>query len=119
MKTMIAKYAGTCCECGKAIAKQTPIKFFGRGRAAHVNCFNPKGKSEMQIASEQRAPCWICKAEGGRFRNLGAASPVWCDGCFAKETGKGGRRDNSSAEDSCCGDLAYEDRCRDACELLS
>ena len=25
------------------------------------------------------------------------------------------RRDNSSAEDSCCGDMAYEDSCERAC----
>jgi hypothetical protein len=38
MRTMIAKYAGTCCECGKAIGRGQQIDFFGRGLAAHTAC---------------------------------------------------------------------------------
>lgn len=88
MKTMIAKYPGTCCECNKPIRVQTPIKFYGRGRAAHVNCYNPDGKTECEIASEQRAPCWICGDAQGKFRQLGAATPVWCDACHTAEMNK-------------------------------
>ncbi len=82
MRTMIAKYPGTCCDCGKPIKAQTPIKFYGRGRAAHQNCFNADGKTENEIAAEYRGKCWNCDSMDGRFRRMGAATPVWCDECF-------------------------------------
>ena len=34
------------------------------------------------------APCWICKKPGGYFRNMGAATPVWCDDCYETEKAK-------------------------------
>jgi hypothetical protein len=112
MRTMYSKFPGSCRDCGKAIAKGTLIKYFGRGQGvAHFEC-NP--------ISEHKAPCWKCGDPNGKFRNLGAATPVWCDACFAIEdpmtfAGKMRRKDNSSAEDACCGDLAYEDACARAC----
>jgi hypothetical protein len=112
MRTMYSKFPGSCRDCGKAIAKGTLIKYFGRGQGvAHFEC-NP--------ISEHKAPCWKCGDPDGKFRNLGAATPVWCDACFAVEepktfAGKMRRKDNSSAEDACCGDLAYEDACARAC----
>lgn len=127
MKTMISKYPGTCRDCQKPIKIGTPIKYYGRGcGAGHVNCYNPDGKSDAELAAEVRAPCWICGDAGGKFRPMGAAAPVWCDACHAKQNtsapGYGLRHfrpaaTSASAEDGCCSDSAYEDRCREACGL--
>jgi len=38
MKTMIAKYPGTCRACGKPIKRGDQINYFGRGRVEHFNC---------------------------------------------------------------------------------
>ena len=66
--------------------------------------------------------CWRCQSPQGFFRPQGAATPVYCDACFAEL---------SKPEHTCAGmhdvscdachtdrfDLDYEDRCRDACGL--
>ena len=38
MKTMTAKYAGTCAACGEPIQRGQQINFFGRGTAEHTAC---------------------------------------------------------------------------------
>jgi len=38
MKTMTAKYSGTCNYCGQPIKRGDLINFFGKGRAEHNNC---------------------------------------------------------------------------------
>ena len=77
---MTAKYPGQCGRCQGAIARGDVINFYGRGHAEHAYCpaTGPKGPKGPD------APCWECKAPEGYFRNLGAATPVWCDACFAK-----------------------------------
>jgi hypothetical protein len=40
--------------------------------------------------SDQRWPCWRCGSPEGRFRNRGAAAPVYCEWCAA-ETEEGER----------------------------
>jgi hypothetical protein len=54
--------------------------------------------------------CWRCKSPEGYFRPRGAATPVYCDACDAKN----GEAD--TIPDG-CSDLDYEDRCREACGL--
>ena len=51
--------------------------------------------------------CWKCKDPEGYFRPFAAATPVYCDSCYAA----------LSAQTSDRSDLDYEDRCRDACGL--
>jgi hypothetical protein len=50
--------------------------------------------------------CWRCQSPEGYFRPQGAATPVHCDACHRALTAQPDRSD-----------LAYEDRCRDACGL--
>lgn len=38
MKTITAKYPGTCTECHKPITRGQQIDWFGRGQAAHTAC---------------------------------------------------------------------------------
>lgn len=38
MKTMIAKYPGTCITCQKPITRGEQINFYGRGQAEHATC---------------------------------------------------------------------------------
>jgi hypothetical protein len=52
--------------------------------------------------------CWRCQSPQGRFRPQGAATPVYCDGCWAT------LQASASPDRS---DLAYEDACGDACGL--
>lgn len=40
MKTITAKYPGTCFECGKPFAKGAQIKYYGRMHCEHAAC-NP------------------------------------------------------------------------------
>ena len=114
---MQSKYSGTCAKCGKPFAKGAMINYFGRGRGVeHADCYPVD-------FSKPVAPCWICGNPEGFFRNLGTATPVWCSACNAVEQKKAGvradiaRRDNSSHEDSACGDMAYEDACAAACGM--
>lgn len=37
----------------------------------------------LRPANEPDGSCWGC-GEPGRFRQFGAATPVMCDGCFAR-----------------------------------
>lgn len=79
MKTMTAKFPGTCAACGGSIQRGEQINFFGRGRAEHAHqCGAPAER-------KPDAPCWICKAPEGFFRARGAATPVWCDACNAEQ----------------------------------
>ena len=42
MKTMLAKFSGTCVACGGSIRRGDQINYFGRGNgAAHVACGLP------------------------------------------------------------------------------
>lgn len=109
MKLLVAKYPGRCRSCSKPIAAGQTIKWFGRGQAEHQYCFQPDGP---QPASEVRAPCWICKAPEGKFRQIGAGTPVWCDACYESETAKSKRRFEPDRFD-----LQVEDSMRDACGL--
>jgi hypothetical protein len=52
--------------------------------------------------------CWRCQSPEGYFRRHGAATPVHCDACH-KALSKPAEVDRF--------DLAYEDRCREACGL--
>lgn len=52
--------------------------------------------------------CWRCQAPDGFFRPQGAATPVYCDGCH-KALSAPPQIDHF--------DLAYEDRCAEACGL--
>ena len=114
MKTMASKYPGTCGRCGKGFERGTYIKYFGRGRAVeHLDCY-PVDHSKPV------APCWLCHNPEGRFRAMGAATPVWCDACFEKEKAKtvticNVRFQRSSVEDYPCSDMGYEDQCAAAC----
>lgn len=38
MKTMIAKYPGTCAECDGRIKPGDKINYYGRGHVEHVGC---------------------------------------------------------------------------------
>lgn len=40
MKTMTAKYPGTCRACGGSIQVGAMINFYGRGHAEHADCEN-------------------------------------------------------------------------------
>jgi hypothetical protein len=68
---------------------------------------------------EPRKPdgaCWDCQSPDGFFRSQGAATPVYCDACFAKRrSGAGPLGRNDGACDRT--DFDYEDRCRQACGL--
>ena len=48
------------------------------------------------------------RARYGHNRARKAFGAVWCSQCFD-------RADNSSVEDRCCGNTAYEDACAAAC----
>lgn len=74
---MYSKYAGECRTCGESFPKGEPINWSRAGGAVHVVC--PRSRAENQTA-----PCWDCKSPGGRFRRYGAATPVYCDACEAK-----------------------------------
>lgn len=54
MKTMIARYPGTCAECGQPIRKGDTINFFGRGHAEHAKCLS-LDSTEGDEGDEDRA----------------------------------------------------------------
>lgn len=63
--------------------------------------------------------CISCKAEVGKYegtlrRSRRGRYYVLCSRCANAPSGY---TDNSSYEDSCCGDLAYEDSCARRCGL--
>lgn len=107
MKTMIAKYPGVCITCRQPIQRGEMINFYGRGQAEHARHTQP------EPASELRAPCWICGNPAGKFRNLGAATPVWCDACHENEKAKTRTVCNVRFPDYF--DMQVEDNMRDAC----
>ena len=116
MKTMQSKYPGTCAKCGKPFAKGELINYYGRGRGVeHAH----QCRNQQPTAPDGK--CWQCGSPDGYFRNLGAATPVWCESCWQPERKKYAarfaiaRQDNSSHEDRACGDMAYEDACAAAC----
>jgi len=113
MKTMIAKYPGVCCACSKPIHRGETINFFGRGRAEHAHGCQAAGPRKPD------GPCWICQNPEGFFRNLGAATPVWCDACDKTERAKtvsiANVRFQRSEPDRF--DMQVEDNMRDACGL--
>ncbi len=61
------------------------------------------------------APCWKCQNPNGFFRRQGAATPVYCDGCWSELNTPAECAAHSPYVDAT--DLAYEDQCRNACGL--
>jgi len=116
MKTMLSKYPGTCSKCQEPFPAGTVINWHGRGRAQHQTC--PRDEQSAQVA-----PCWICKDPAGKFRNMGPATPVWCNACFAKELAKTQTVANvrfsrpAAAFVPDAFDMQVEDNMRDACGL--
>lgn len=91
--TITAKFPGKCRACGGAIHKGDAIEWQKGQGAAHLNCSSSSQREspaaeEMRAASAIVAPCWKCKDPNGRFRNFGAATPVYCDGCYQREDRK-------------------------------
>jgi hypothetical protein len=76
---MVAKFRGKCRVCSCTILRGDSIEWTKSEGAAHVKCAHP----EPERASTRTAPCWNCKADGGKFRAHGASSPVLCDACHA------------------------------------
>ena len=114
MRTLYAKFPGTCATCGTQFSKGALIDWQGRGNTSHHTC-------PGTAISEQLAPCWDCQSPNGRLRNYGASTPCLCDSCESKrrdrDKNRFNARDHSSHEDRCCGDTAYEDACARACGL--
>ncbi len=65
------------------------------------------------MANRYKGTCNACgntvAANEGTVERVGRKWIVWCGPCFDKS-------DNSSYEDRCCGDRAYEDQCAERCE---
>lgn len=53
--------------------------------------------------------CWSCQSPDGKFRQLGAATPVLCESCYRKSVDA---MDDGHAPDV---DLLYEDQCARVC----
>lgn len=51
MKTMTAKYPGTCFECGQPIKRGDAIRYYGRHHVEHSACTDGGG----QVADEDEA----------------------------------------------------------------
>jgi hypothetical protein len=52
MRTLTAKYKGTCFVCAKSIQPGEQINHYGRGRAAHTQC-----EVELSKASQEDYAC--------------------------------------------------------------
>lgn len=107
MKTMLSKYPGTCASCSNSFKKGELIAWSRASGARHPKC---AGIYIPQSPQDMRAPCWICGDTSGKFRNYGAATPVYCDQCHAA---KPPAKRQATAPDF--SDLAYEDQCAAAC----
>lgn len=53
MKTMTAKYNGTCKACGCEILRGDLINFHGRGHAEHADCHGGARTAEEREAAEE------------------------------------------------------------------
>jgi len=51
MKTMTARYPGTCAACGEPIQRGDTINFYGRGHAEHANCGEDCGRPDEDEAA--------------------------------------------------------------------
>ena len=84
MKRLTAKYSGTCQQCRNPIEIGHAI-LWARGYTKHVDC---QAIARLSRYSEWLrgvvGPCWACKSPNGKFRQYGAATPVYCDECEAK-----------------------------------
>lgn len=117
MKIMNSKFPGVCRDCGAQVQRGSTIGYHGRG--AGISCSRCIGKAEP-AANPVVGPCWECKAPEGKFRQYGAATPVYCDVCetrirpttfdYKLRHAKPGK-----SEDYACSDMGYEDRCAEAC----
>ena len=70
-----------------------------------------KGAADFLAALDRRlnpdrpdGACWACESPKGFFRPQGPATPVYCNECWNRMR-------------PCPVDMAYEDRCREACGL--
>lgn len=106
MKTMIAKFPGTCRACNQPIRRGDAINFYGRGHAEHAH-----HTATATTPGAVVAPCWLCKDPNGRFRNYGAATPVYCDACHEKER----RLTGPTRYEPDRFDMMIEDQMRAAC----
>lgn len=84
MKTMLSKFPGTCSKCRGPIAEGEYIAWSRATGAQHGRCV---GYYPPIAPQDRRAPCWDCGDPDGKFRNFGAATPVYCDACHAIHKG--------------------------------
>ena len=64
MKTMLAKFPGTCKVCNDPIRKGDAINFFGRGHAEHAGCLksqNPADPQEDRLEQEDLERAAVAK----------------------------------------------------------
>jgi hypothetical protein len=108
MKTMHSKFPGTCARCSQPIQRGELINFYGRGHAEHAH------HTTEATPAATVGPCWICQDPAGKFRNLGAATPVWCDTCHATQIAKTRTVCNVRFTPDRF-DMQVEDNMRDAC----
>lgn len=107
MRKMRAKYPGTCRGCGGAV-RPGDLIWWARGSAVHADCTAAKNRESL------------CTACGGSGRQWNGADCRQCAGTGMRDVAdraRGRAADNSGVEDRECGDLAYEDRCREVCGL--
>jgi len=55
MKTMIARYPGTCRACGEAIRRGQTINFYGRGTVEHQTCTQGRDEDAEEYGEDEAA----------------------------------------------------------------
>lgn len=103
MKTMNAKYPGTCSSCGEPIKRGDVIGFFGRGDARHINCVHAELDDEQKYGEDEQAglePGTL--ANDRRLSRRGLNVARFSSGAVMTQNAKG------RCEDApCCGCCTY------------
>ena len=63
MKTITAKYPGTCFECGQPIKRGDSIRYYGRHHCEHASCGEQAQEQpdrfDMQVEDNMRDACGL------------------------------------------------------------
>lgn len=99
MKSIIAKYPGTCPVCMKAIRKGDRINFFGRGHAEHAAC-SADGEETRFDEDEAAGLESGTLANDRRLARQGLSVTRFADGTVATQNSRGRCEDAPAC--GCC-----------------
>ena len=117
-------FPGKPCETVRSILKAHGLRWnpnskcWWMGRATgYADVCDALNRYYRKESGTPDGQCWKCKGANGFFRPQGAATPVYCDACYAEVKAAAPKYSGHESAGGPDVDRLYEDDCARACGL--